>query len=354
MSSENFVSGSDILDEVRALIESSQHEIRIAVAFWGKGAVQRIALNKRTDVPVEILCNASSGACNPDAMSELIGLPNVKVKNCNWLHAKVFLSTDALIAGSANVSANGLSLEGHQELKGWNEAAIVSTNGDAIDDAQRWFSAIWDNSNCEEVDDEFIGTIRPVWNARRRARPLSTSTKETDILSVLDSSPEVLTNRGIRVLRYPNENRSEGGEKATEEIRKEFDDSPPGEKISPILGATFSRADSYETKQVKDTPEEKRKALAGWPWNNWLIDTTDNATLFWFLGPQDSVQKIRQKANVVTFVVPAYGARKLPLSNGAYLTLSRKSLVELRRRADQRRRELGKAEIDIPIEELLL
>ena len=63
-----------------------------------------------------------------------MALPGMTVMNHSTLHAKVYISEDTLIVGSANLSTNGIGLE--DEAAKWLEASIVSKNPKLIAEAQ--------------------------------------------------------------------------------------------------------------------------------------------------------------------------------------------------------------------------
>jgi hypothetical protein len=57
------------LDKIQDLLRGTK-EAKIAVAFWGRGAVETLGIDRRA-LQVEIICNLDSGACNP---AEIEGL----------------------------------------------------------------------------------------------------------------------------------------------------------------------------------------------------------------------------------------------------------------------------------------
>ena len=97
--------------EIKNLL-SACSRARLAVAYWGSGAVARFGLNavrKRT-VDIEITCDLMSGACNPSEVKKLIKLfgPD-RVRTRDRLHAKAWITDVGCVLGSSNASANGLA-----------------------------------------------------------------------------------------------------------------------------------------------------------------------------------------------------------------------------------------------------
>jgi hypothetical protein len=63
--------------------------------------------------PVRILCDACSGACNPDELAKLLE-GRFDLRTRNGLHAKVVITSVSVIIGSANASANRLGQESEE------------------------------------------------------------------------------------------------------------------------------------------------------------------------------------------------------------------------------------------------
>src|SRR5258708_2971360 len=97
---------------------------KLAVAFWGEGAVERLGV-RRDHLEVEIICNLESGACNPAEIRRLIAMaPAVRIRSNPRLHAKLYWTANCAVVGSSNASANGLAVEG-RPLAGWAEANVL-------------------------------------------------------------------------------------------------------------------------------------------------------------------------------------------------------------------------------------
>ena len=139
----------------------------IAVAFWGKDSE---SFFENTTKRIRIICNLDSGACNPHIINKIKDITNVTIRNNSHLHAKVLIQNDVAIIGSANLSANGLSFEGH-ELDGWIEAGILSTDKEVLTAASEWFKNLWKNS--EEIDEQMLNLALKRWRDKRNQRELT-------------------------------------------------------------------------------------------------------------------------------------------------------------------------------------
>lgn len=192
-----FVTSSDYLAEVKKLVQVSER-LDIAVAFWGEGSDALIV--PATNRAARIICNLSSGGTNPTPIRKLIELGFV-VKQQNDLHAKVILSTDVAIVGSANLSTNGLQLEGG-ESAGWSEAGVLVTTSEELRDIARWFEAEW--SRAREITTSHLDSAEAAWLLRRKARPKLKQAK-----SLFDLAPSEVRDRGVYILIW-SDDASEG------------------------------------------------------------------------------------------------------------------------------------------------
>ena len=111
----------DELDQaIKAIL--GEDECCAAVAFWGKGASDLLK-KKNRGAKAKIICNLMSGGTNPYEVEKLMKIAHVK--QLNDLHAKVYIGRDSSIVASANVSGNGLGLEGLEQNR-WREAGLKS------------------------------------------------------------------------------------------------------------------------------------------------------------------------------------------------------------------------------------
>ena len=186
------LTAEEIREELHRLADGDA-AARYAVAFWGKGAVEMWALPKLT-APARIICDARSGACNPDELVAMMDAGHL-VMTREGLHSKVYLTSKGVLIGSANASANGLGREG--EEAGTTEAA-VSSSATLMSDAARFFER--EAALSEMVTNKMMPTIREAWRRRRAARPLPS--QQRTLLDAIAEEPETFEVRGLRVVAY--------------------------------------------------------------------------------------------------------------------------------------------------------
>jgi phosphatidylserine/phosphatidylglycerophosphate/cardiolipin synthase-like enzyme len=133
-----FLKDNDILIKLREAIRRSKG-IDLAVAYWGANACKTLGLNLIKG-PVRIICDAHSGACNPDELKILLK-KGFDVKTRIGLHAKVAITSKSVIVGSANASTNGLGQEGEEANN--IEAAAFIVDREFLATVQTWFDSLW-------------------------------------------------------------------------------------------------------------------------------------------------------------------------------------------------------------------
>lgn len=137
---------------------------KLAVAFWGAGAVERLGIG-RDGSEAKIICNLQSGACNPLEIRKLLALePRVKVLTNARLHAKVYWTEASAIVGSSNASANGLAVEG-RTLDSWAEANLLVNDPSLLGEMSIWFDNLFNDSRAiTELD---LLKAEELWKKRR-------------------------------------------------------------------------------------------------------------------------------------------------------------------------------------------
>lgn len=161
-----------LLDEGKALIEirslfGEANEARIAVAFWGAGAVERLGLD-RPGFSAQILCNLDSGACNPAELRRMSKLPGIMLRAHPALHAKVYWTPRAAVLGSSNASSNGLALEG-DAAGAWAEANLLVNDTAMLAEMAAWFEKLF--AAGYEIVDADIDRAELIWKARSKMAP---------------------------------------------------------------------------------------------------------------------------------------------------------------------------------------
>jgi len=147
---------------VKDLISASTN-LRVAVAFWGDGA-QRLFPIKRTG-KTRVICNLLTGGTNPKTIAVLRSRRGYMIRTLDKLHAKVILGDNKAIVGSANVSCNGLGLEGHTS-DSWLEAGLLSSDGAELAALGNWFERLWSSARPITISD--LQRAQVLWDRRRR------------------------------------------------------------------------------------------------------------------------------------------------------------------------------------------
>jgi len=138
---------------------------KLAVAFWGDGAVARLGIGQ-SHLEVEIICNLESGACNPAEIRRLVAMtPAVQIRSNPRLHGKLYWTANRAVVGSSNASANGLAVEG-QALAGWAEANVSVDDPQTLDDMRKWFDDLFQASHA--ISDDDLLQAEDIWKLRRR------------------------------------------------------------------------------------------------------------------------------------------------------------------------------------------
>ncbi|WP_160818441.1 phospholipase D-like domain-containing protein [Nitrosomonas oligotropha] len=186
---------------VRELL-SKKGEKYLAVAFWGKGA--EALLSEYFNHEVKVICNLTSGGTNPEVIEHIRNIPNTHVRQLDNLHAKVLIGEDSAIIGSANLSTNGLSLEG-SELHGWEEAGYRVSDPEQLKKISEWYSRMWDASSS--ISDEDIEASRQKWKQRRGLRPTNTTRTRgaRKSFTLASFNPKEMEDRDIYIVIYREE-----------------------------------------------------------------------------------------------------------------------------------------------------
>jgi hypothetical protein len=183
--------------EVKNLLQSAS-TARLAVSYWGKGAVTRLGLGQFEASKLQVICDLFSGACNPDELAVLLKLGAI-VRCLDGLHAKVYLAEARAVVGSSNASANGLGFEG-PEVASNLEASLFTSDPATVRSIHEWFERLW--NLARPVTLEMIESVRPLWNEKRESKHRQSF---NTILTNLESEPDRLSARPIRVLFYEDD-----------------------------------------------------------------------------------------------------------------------------------------------------
>lgn len=212
-----FISGEEIPEEIKSAL-SAADEAKLAVAFWGDGALDRLGLSEFQG-KAQIVCDLWSGACNPGVISEL--LERFEVRTLGRMHAKVYWTPKKAVAGSANASSNGLGSEGTEVLEGW-EAAVALTEAPALHKISGWFDKVWDAA--EPVSKQDINKAKANWKWNRDKRPLNRRVGGAPLYDAIRANPEDFADRKTIQVWYYEENENSPEAKADlKNFKKEHD-----------------------------------------------------------------------------------------------------------------------------------
>jgi hypothetical protein len=214
-----FLSGEPLLQRLSEALKASGRA-DLAIAYWGDNAIATLGMDKMPG-PTRIICDAYSGACNPEELKKLIA--KFEVRTRNGLHAKVVITGTSVFVGSANASANGLGQEGVEANN--VEAAALIQNVEFLRQAQDWFDAMWADSR--EVTADVISAIRPIWRERRKVRPVG-ALQSSSLLGVLLTDPRWFADRAIRLVAYESAD-------ASAEAQRTFNSIAPSRYHSAAL-----------------------------------------------------------------------------------------------------------------------
>ena len=168
-----FVRSENYQEAINSVLATTG-ELFVAVAFWGRGAEQLFSASAARRL--KIVCNLRSGATNPDTIEALRRYKNIQLRQHDRLHAKVMVSDSGAVIGSANLSCNGLNLEG-EEVQGWEEAGFFTREAEHIAETKQWFDTMWRESQAVTPDD--LDAARRLWTQRRGSRKTNLSTKRS-------------------------------------------------------------------------------------------------------------------------------------------------------------------------------
>lgn len=179
--------------EIKGML-SKESQISVAVAYWGKGAIERLGLGSFRGQKFRVICNMRNGGCNPDEIRALIKLfgPDAVMTN-DRLHAKVWLSERLAIVGSSNASTNGYGLEG-EEAAGLIEMNVRVTTQTDLRELKRWFDKEV-ASGTRPITESDLHAAKQLHDQIRVGRPFSGSS----LLQVANDHPSSLEDRSVFV-----------------------------------------------------------------------------------------------------------------------------------------------------------
>jgi PLD-like domain len=213
-----FLDGAEARRKIAELTAKSRN-VRIAVAFWGEGAAEGLALLSKPSATT-IICNLRMGGTNPDEI-RLLRDAGVKVYQSDTLHAKVYLFDNHVIVGSSN----GLSFQESEGL-GWIEANVLSDQPAFQEKASQWF----DNLPRQKIEEEDLKAAAEIWSRRRSIIQFNWPPGST-LVDALKSNPPVFKGRRFYLCAYSKELDAAGEEALSNERKARGSQAmPPSEE----------------------------------------------------------------------------------------------------------------------------
>lgn len=143
---------SDNTWEVLKSLSINAKTIKIAVAYFGRGASEIINLKKGDTLIVAMhLNNIKAGQVDPFEIEKLF-LKGVNIYNLPNLHSKIFIFDNQLVVGSSNVSINSIN--------NLIESAILTDDKNAVANAKQFIS----DHSIEKVELDYIEVCKDNYN----------------------------------------------------------------------------------------------------------------------------------------------------------------------------------------------
>lgn len=208
-----FVAGKDLADAIRYVLAGSN--VRCAVAFWGNGAES--FLSQATGNKPRIICDVTLGGTSPTALRALGAPENDRLRCVAGLHAKIYISDQGAIVGSANASHNGVGLDRSPILI--EGGVLLAPDNNAFGHVGSWFETQWKASKKVDTRALDLATKRFRPGRAHGRRPVRTDSlldliavdpdRFSDISIVIVESPTIQADRDqVRAAvkaAYPNE-----------------------------------------------------------------------------------------------------------------------------------------------------
>lgn len=158
------VDGYLLANELRKAILQNDR-IQLAIAFWGKGAMDALGLSSKTNA--EIICNLKMGGTNPFEIGKLVHA-GLDVYALDDLHSKIGVVGDLGFVGSSNASTNGMGIEG-KGAPNWRELNVLFRDEEHVSDLRDKFEAYKICSGkALAPNDERLQNAERAWQLRQK------------------------------------------------------------------------------------------------------------------------------------------------------------------------------------------
>lgn len=157
-----FLFENELSDAIKNILKK-ESDLYIAVAFIGDEASQWINPNAKN---IKIICNLTMGGTNPAEVKEIMnkfGIGNIK--QIDNLHAKLYIGSEHVIVGSANMSNNGLGTQPNALREAGYKFKRDQPSGQRSLD---WFYKLWESAH--PITHQDLKDAAEKWSQRDRVR----------------------------------------------------------------------------------------------------------------------------------------------------------------------------------------
>jgi hypothetical protein len=213
------VTGPELFDELKSAVGKAD-DVRLAIAFWGSGALEAIGL--RASQRIEIICNLSMGGTNPDEIERILKT-GAAVYPHPTLHAKMGLTGHFGFVGSSNASSNGLGLQG-LEARRWEELNVIFSEESDLHRLDLEFSRFKAEAEMPLVNnDPRLVEARRQWISRQ-TNPVSGLVSGARLIDAVRIDPERFRDiRAYIVMHVPvSGDDADALVEAEDDVQKEF------------------------------------------------------------------------------------------------------------------------------------
>lgn len=186
-----FLTGAELTAAVRRI--AGGKDLRCAVAFWGNGVGAFLTGAGAVMDDAKIVCDLSMGGCHPDALVELGAPANANLRHRPGLHAKIYLSNEGVVIGSANASNNGLGF-GTDGARHLEAATFHGPSSDIWKSASEWFDRTFASSS--PLDKAALELARLNFDRGLDAEP-ARSVRPGSLLDMVIAHPEAFEGVGF-------------------------------------------------------------------------------------------------------------------------------------------------------------
>lgn len=171
-----FLNAKQIFESIDELSSNAKNRVYVAVAFVGKKGMNFLEnIQNVKDVKMIINFSESSvknGLTNPGFVVKFKENKDMgKVRNCEKLHAKMYVFDDTALICSANLSL-------HAETENI-EAGVLINKKEIVDEIVNFFELLWENS--EEINHGIFLDRLKIWNKYGNKRAIQMKPANMDI-----------------------------------------------------------------------------------------------------------------------------------------------------------------------------